>query len=487
MVKSIYIFIYISGNGSQRVYTSHKWAATIVHFMPQCTGMNREETENSLLSGKYQIKSSTANFRFRPIMVQDIREAITKLTTSKSFGTDTISSYFLKMALPFLENPIAMLFNTSLETSIFPDIWKISRVAPIYKEGDKSEKSNYRPISVLPVISRLFERLVYDQLYQHLNSNGVESKLMDINIGVPQGSCLGPLLFIIYINDLPQAVKNSTVAMYADDTSLSYRSGDIRQLSEVMNKDLTTIVEWLKGNKLSLNVSKTKAMVISTKQKERCLAKTNEELSLVIQEERIDTVLAAKYLVIKVDRNLNWKGHIKALSSTVSRAIGFLKHAKSFLHHATLKTLYTGIIEPHFRFCCSVWGNCGAIEKNQLQKLQNRAARILTNSRYDADARTLLNILGLKTIHDLIETETNTMAFKALNGLAPEYLSKLFIRNSETHLLALRNTSTYLQLPKKRTSNGQKYFSYKGVKSWNCLPLEIKQASSLKVFKTMQK
>ena len=318
-----------------------------------------EETENSLLSGKYQIKSSTANFRFRPIMVQDIREAIAKLTTSKSFGTDTISSYFLKMALPFLENSIAMLFNTSLETGIFPDIWKISRVAPIYKEGDKSEKSNYRPISVLPVISRLFERLVYDQLYQHLNSNnllakeqsgfrklhstltclikstdewysaldnrqlvglvlidlkkafdtvdhnilcqklehyglrgrelawfkyylsnrkqyctinGVESKLMDINIGVPQGSCLGPLLFIFYINDLPQAVKNSTVAMYADDTSLSYRSGDIRQLSEVMNKDLTTIVEWLKGNKLSLNVSKTKTYGYINKTKGKVLS-----------------------------------------------------------------------------------------------------------------------------------------------------------------------------------------------------------------------
>ena len=220
-------------------------------------------------------------------------------------------------------------------------------------------------------------------------------------------------------------------------------------------------------------------MVISTKQKERCLAKTNEELSLVIQEERIDNVLAAKYLGIQVDRNLNWKGHIKALSSKVSRAIGFLKHAKSFLPRATLKTLYTGIIEPHFRFCCSVWGNCGAIEKSQLQKLQNRAARILTNSRYDAGARPLLNILGLKKIQDLIDTETNTIVFKALNGHAPEYLSKLFIRNSETHLLALRNTTTDLQLPKKRTSNG--------LQSWNCLSLQIKQASSLKVFKAKQK
>ena len=133
---------------------------------------NIEETENSLLSSKYRIKSSAPNVRFRLIMIQDVREAISKLTTSKSFGTDTISSYFLKLALPFLANSIAMLFNISLEMSIFPVLWKISRVAPIYK-GDKSEKSNYRPISVLPVILRLFERLVYDQLYQHLNSNNL--------------------------------------------------------------------------------------------------------------------------------------------------------------------------------------------------------------------------------------------------------------------------------------------------------------------------
>ena len=133
---------------------------------------NIEETENSLLSGKYQIKSPAPKFRFRPIMIQGIRVAFAKLTTSKSFGTDTISSYFLKLALPFLENSIAMLFNISLETSIFPVLWNISRVAPIYK-GDKSEKSNYCPISVLPVISRLFERLLYNQLYQHLNSNNL--------------------------------------------------------------------------------------------------------------------------------------------------------------------------------------------------------------------------------------------------------------------------------------------------------------------------
>jgi len=96
-------------------------------------------------------------------------------------------------------------------------------------------------------------------------------------------------------------------------------------------------------------------MVISTKQKERSLTRYNEELSLKIQEEPIHNVLITKHLGIQVDRNLDWKGHIKALSSKISRAIGLLKHAKRFLPQDTLKTLYTGIVEPHFRFCYSVW------------------------------------------------------------------------------------------------------------------------------------
>ena len=115
-----------------------------------------------------------------------------------------------------------------------------------------------------------------------------------------------------------------------------------------------------------------------------------------------------------MDSNLNWKGHVKALSSKISRAIGFLKHAKSFLTQDTLKTLCTGIAELHFRYCCSVWGNRGASKRNHLQKLQNRAVKILTNSSYDADARPLLKDLGLNKIQDLINSETKIMVFKAL-------------------------------------------------------------------------
>ena len=124
------------------------------------------------------------------------------------------------------------------------------------------------------------------------------------------------------------------------------------------------------------------------------------------------------------------------------------------------------------------------MEKNQLQKLQNRAARILTSSRHDADARPLLNTLGLKTIQDLIDTEINTMVFKALNGLAPEYLSNLFIRNSESS----DGSEKYQYRPTTAKKNNSKWaevlFLWRcKIMEWPSIPFQIKQASSLKVSK----
>ena len=111
---------------------------------------------NPLLSGDFEMNKAKAKFHFRTIEVQEIRDAFAKVKTAKSFGIDNISSYFLKLALPFIENSLAFMFNTSIETSMFPDSWKIARVTPIYKNGDRADKSNYRPISVLPVIRKRF-------------------------------------------------------------------------------------------------------------------------------------------------------------------------------------------------------------------------------------------------------------------------------------------------------------------------------------------
>ena len=178
-----------------------------------------------------------------------------------------------------------------------------------------------------------------------------------------------------------------------------------------------------------------------------------------------------------------WDEHTKAVHSKISRSLGFLKYAKKLLPKHTLCQMYRGIVEPHFRYCCSVWGSCGDSRLLMLQKLQNRAARIVTNSSYDAPAANLIKELKWPTVHDMIKQETATIVFKSISGPAPTYLSTLFTRNSTRETVNLRHSETDLLAPRMKTSNGQKAFSFRGSKVWNELEHEVKLAPSLSTFK----
>lgn len=134
-----------------------------------------------------------------------------------------------------------------------------------------------------------------------------------------------------------------------------------------------------------------------------------------------------------------------------------------------------------------MWGNCAESRLVKLQKLQNRAARIITNSSYDAPAEALIKELKWPTARDMIRTETATIVFKSINNLAPDYLSHLFIRNSDRNIINLRNAETYLLVPFMKTNNGQKAFAFRGAKIWNDLNHEAKQAPSLFSFKNKMK
>ena len=149
----------------------------------------------------------------------------------------------------------------------------------------------------------------------------------------------------------------------------------------------------------------------------------------------------------------------------------------------TLETLYSSIVEPHFHYCCSAWGYAGLAGIDQLQKPQNRAARIVTHSSYDAPSGPLIQSLGWKTIQRPIQNESQIMVFKSLNGLKPQSLGDLFTKNLQCSSYSLCNTATGLMLTKKNTSTGQKAFSYRGAWRWNSLSAEAKLASSLSCFK----
>ena len=184
--------------------------------------------------------------------------------------------------------------------------------------------------------------------------NGVSSRIEEIHCGVPQGSCLGPLLFIVYITDLPFCIESCQVAMYADDTSISFTAKSVNDLNMTLNKELDSLREWLQGNKLSLNVLKTQAMVIGSRPNlKKISTKLVEPPSFTIWGSDVEMVGNVKYLGVHIDRHLAWDERSK-----ISRAIAFLKYAK-LLPQDTLCKMYRGIVEPHLRYCCSVWGHVG--------------------------------------------------------------------------------------------------------------------------------
>ena len=192
--------------------------------------------------------------------------------------------------------------------------------------------------------------------------NGVSSRIEKIHCGVPQGSCLGPLLFIVYINDLPFCLERCQVTMYDVDTSISFTARSVNDLNLTMNKELDSSRKWLQGNKLSLNVLKTQAMVIGSRPNlKKISTKLVEPPSFSIDGSEVEMVDNVKYLGVQIDRHLSWEEHIHFVRSKASRASGFLKYARKLLPQDTLCKMYRGIVEPHLRYCCSVWGHMGGL------------------------------------------------------------------------------------------------------------------------------
>ena len=220
--------------------------------------------------------------------------------------------------------------------------------------------------------------------------NGITSNAENITCGIPQVSCLGPLLFLLYINDLPCALKCSKITMYVDDTSLAHSAMDVKDITSTMTIELENLKLWLHGNKLSLNVTKTTSVLIGTRHiiNDRS---TTEPLraNFVISGEPIEQKPSVKYLEVYIDNKLKWKDHLKD-TAKVTRYIAMIRHTKKLISKHTLDMLYPGLVEYHFRLCCSVWETCGIATRCILEKLQNRAIRTITDSPYDGLAKPLL-------------------------------------------------------------------------------------------------
>ena len=524
------------------------------------------EIPNENMEPEAYMQRTQHRFSLKAPTVSTVYKLLENINVRKATGLDGVSNKLLKFAAHIVAPSLTEIFTTSVNTGIFPTEWKIPRVTPIFKKGKKNDLNNYRPISVIPTVAKILEKIVYEQLFSYFNDNnlltscqsgfrsfhstltalteatnswsvnidngllngvvfldlkkafdtidhsiilrklqfyGIEQESLkwfqsylddrkqvccvnghmsnsrSVSCGVPQGSNLGPLLFLIYINDLPNCLSTASPRMFADDTNVSLASSTLFELENMLNQELQNLNIWLKVNKLSLNIAKTEFMIIGSRQ--RLNVNVDGHINISINDQPIKKVNETETLCMTIDQHLTWSKPVEEKSKKISSAIGALKRIRPFITIDVANKIYKAIIQPHLDYCSMVWDGLGVTLLDKIQKLQNRAARIITQSSYYTSASSLLEELGWDNVLTRWKKQKAILMFKTLNNGAPEYLRNLFI-DRNTHY-DLRNAGGKLNLPRPRTDYLKRSFSYSGAQLWNNLPESIRTIKSLKNFK----
>ena len=258
--------------------------------------------------------------------------------------------------------------------------------------------------------------------------NGEVSRLDKVVCGVPQGSNLGPLLFLIYINDMNKAIKHSSVYHFADDTNLLYSHKNPKTLKNKVNQDLKLLYEWLCANRLSLNVGKTEFMIFRPPRKS-----ITDRVVLTLNRTKIYESTKIKYLGIILDSRLTWKEHIDELAKKLNRSIGILYKTRNYCPLQIRKTLYFSIFNSHLSYGLPVWGQSKQIYLDRIKKIQKKAIRAITFSDNRAHSSPLFKNLKILNVTDLIKLKIASLLWDLDKKTLPHSLSTYFIKANLVH------------------------------------------------------
>ena len=376
-----------------------------------------EDIPPTVKEPEYYLNPTNKTFSLNSCSTSEVQKLLENLGVTKATGLDNLPPKLLKLAARILAPSLMFIFNQSLSSGLVPFKWTLARVTPIFKKGKRQDVNSYRPliISIIPVVAKVFERIIYDEFYKYLNDNdllancqsgfrslhstltslleasnswsvnidngfvnvvifidlkkasdtidhrillsklasyGVDQKALKwfdsylsdrhqkclvngelsgalaVTCGVPQGILIGPLLFLIYIYDLPNCLSKALPRMYADETSISIAASSSSELESVLNGELINLYEWLRVNRLSLNIAKTELMLIGSRQR---LANTvTHSFNVQISGQDINRVCDTKSLGTYIDQNLSWFKHVSEIAKTISSGIGALKRLRPF-------------------------------------------------------------------------------------------------------------------------------------------------------------
>ena len=318
-------------------------------------------------------------------------------------------------------------------------------------------------------------------------NNRIFSQSDVIKCGVPQGSILGPLLFLIFINDLPLTVGDTvhSTDLYADDTTIYDIQDDVNTLHSNLSDALSSLNTWCTENGMRVNVDKTKVMIITTNQKRRLLTKNNFSLhydNCVLNETQCEKILG-----INFQNDLKWDSHVTAICRKISSYLWLLSRIKDYVKLEYRILFYKAYIQPHLDYCSTLWGNTTAKNIRKLTRLQKRACRIMLGRDY-CNFESSLEILNLQTFSQRVTFNQAVFMYKVVNNDLPDYICEMFSKvdclSSENYRLR-SNMHSKFDIPMPHLEIYKNSLLYAGSMLWNNLPVQIKEASSIKQFKRL--